>query len=101
MIKENYEQKKKNDDVRMNIINSVMEIKSEKALKCLALMARKYEYDELPERPWDIDEIANVLDVADIKKLLAVVTKMDAHQVAIRQMQEAFTEALITLLPET
>lgn len=94
MIKETWESRKENDSIRMEIIRTVMQIRTTERLECILTFIEAADRKEYRERPMNIVDIAEMLDLPDVVRVLDAINKADMEQLAVQQMKEAFSQAL-------
>lgn len=94
MITENYEAKIKNNAIRMEIIDLIMDIFDTKSLQCIKSFANSLRNKEFRDHPMTITAIAFMTDTKDIKRIMKVLKKSDPGQLAVDKMKEAFGAVL-------
>ncbi|MGN0263922.1 MAG: hypothetical protein ACI4DX_05985 [Oliverpabstia sp.] len=94
MITENYEAKIKNNAIRMEIIDLIMDIFDTKSLQCIKSFANSLYKQEFRNHPMTITTIAFMTDTKDINRIMKVLKKSDPGQLAVDQMKEAFGAVL-------
>lgn len=94
MIKENWETRRKNNAIRMDIIDLIMDIFDTRTLQCIKSFAKTHHDREFRDHPMTITAIAFMTDTKDIKRILKVLEKSEPGQIAVDQMKEAFGEVL-------
>lgn len=90
MRMESHETKKENDQLRIEIIRMVMQISSTKILKRIRTSLEYAELQEQQDRPMNIMEIAKVLDISDMMKILGVISEGNMNSPAAQQIKETF-----------
>lgn len=91
MIRVGYEQIVENDKIRMEIIKMVTRILDTESLKILLGMSKLMDQKESKERPMDIWQLASRMDIRDMARVLDALDKAEPGQIAVEQIQEAFT----------
>lgn len=91
MIRVGYEQTVENDKIRMEIIKMVTRILDTESLKILLGMSKLMDRKEAKERPMDIWQLASLMDIRDMARVLDALDKAEPGQIAVEQIQEAFT----------
>ncbi len=94
MIIESHEAKKENDQIRIEIIRMVMQISTTKVLKRVRTSMEYTILQEQRDRPMNIMEIAEMLNISDVMKILGAISELDMNSLAARQIKEAFSTAL-------
>ncbi|MDD7718797.1 MAG: hypothetical protein PUJ11_04775 [Eubacteriaceae bacterium] len=93
-IEENYKKKKENDEIRIEIINTIFRICDTHKLKTIMAFINGIEGKDYLNYPMKITDIASMLEEDDIITVLGVVKNMDTYKIAAKQMKEAFMQAL-------
>jgi hypothetical protein len=94
-ITENYEQRKQNDEIRMQIIQCIMNIYDTKRLENIFVIANCGVDKEYFDHPMRITDIAEQFDLLDIVHILDAMRHMDfGNARAYQQMYKAFGDAL-------
>lgn len=96
MITENYEAKIKNNAIRMEIIDLIMDIFDTEALQCIKSFANSLRNHEFRNHPMSITAIAWMTDTEDIKRIMKALDKSEPGQTAVEQMKEDFGEVLLS-----
>lgn len=99
MITENYKTKIKNNAIRMDIIDLIMDIFDTEALQCIKSFANSLRNQEFRNHPMSITAIAWMTDTEDIKRIMKALDKSEPGQIAVEQMKEAFG-AILSSCPE-
>ena len=94
MIKETYKTQKENDIIRIKIIRTVMNICTTRHLRNIESFVDALDLREFEERPMDIVDIAGMLETADVVRVLDAIERADERQIAVRQIEEAFSQVL-------
>lgn len=95
MIVETYKDKIKNDAIRMEIIDLIMNIYNTKSLQFIKSVTKGFYEKEYLEHPMTIDEIACMVCTKDIKEIMKALKKAEPNQIAIEQMKEIFGDMLL------
>lgn len=93
-ITEDYEQRIKNDEIRMKIIRLLMDIYDTESLEVIYSFSRNLNYYELLKHPEKITDIAEELEPKYLVRLLGELKNMDMKVRAVKQMYDAFSIAL-------
>ena len=93
-ITENYELRCENNKLRMEIIKNIMNIYDTKQLKHLLTLSNHILDKEVAFHPDTITDIANMMDLPDLIRMMDVVEKMDQNLIATKQMKAAFIEMI-------
>lgn len=96
MIIETYEEKAKNNVIRMEIIDLIMNIYEIKSLRFIKNVSKSFYENEMLNHPFDINEIACMTDTKDIKRIMKALDKSESGQIAVEQMKEAFGAVLLS-----
>lgn len=95
-ITENEEQKRKNDAIRIQIIDSLMNIYNTKSLERIKMVTGFYRNEEQDDHAMSINEIAKHFDQKDAEKILDIVEHMENYEdiLAYQQMHTAFSKVV-------
>lgn len=93
-IVEKLEQQHKNDEIRMEIIRSVMEIYDQKSLKSILCFASVLHKNEFMQHPYTVTDVASMMDTDELEGAINYLMKQDKKLIWVRQLYDAFSERL-------
>jgi phosphoribosylanthranilate isomerase len=91
---ESHKAQKVNNYLSIEIIRMVKQISSTKMLKRVKTSMEYAVLQEHRDRPMNIMEIAEMLDISDVMKILSVISDADMNSLAAWQIKEAFSAVL-------
>lgn len=94
LIIPNYEERRKMDETRMEIINSIMQIQNAKHLHILAVMARTYYGECIYDLPLPLNEFVDTLKLPMIVRLMDLFKDENPAYFANAQIKELLSRAI-------
>lgn len=97
-ITENYEQKQKNDKIRMEIIGRVMEIYDQRSLENILCFAEAVHSKEYLQHPDTVTDLAAMMDTDELADAIDYLMKKDKKLRWVQQLYDAFVEQLDSII---
>lgn len=98
-ITENFNQKRENDKIRMEIIRKVTEIYDKRSLENILCFVEAVHADEILQHPYTVTEVASAMDIDELTDAISYLMKkdkkMDYRTMIVDLLDKVHTQAVL------